>query len=306
MMGAMRASWCLRSSPGSWGSGGRRRRGPARGAMSGVRRGAGRVQRRPGRPWSGWAWVHRKGGPTCGGTGARRGMACRVGCHRGVWAGTCVGLLFGVQRAGVRRNTVGAHERGGAHERWAEGTSSGGGHMPRGRGMPGEVGACAWGIGSTLKRGWACWRGLGTSRGGRAAWNRVGGPAERAGHVWGGRGVSARVRRCGAGWGHVREQQRASGPGGACVTGSRWRGARLVWWPTEGHVSGMTGVMCCRRCSRRCGLGWPGGMASTGAVSREDGGVDRVRGGGCTWGTQRVAAGRLGGAGAHLGKGWGT
>ena len=55
------------------------REGAGTGAVSGVRRGAGRIQQRPGRPWSGWAWVRRKGGPTCGGTGARRGVACRVG-----------------------------------------------------------------------------------------------------------------------------------------------------------------------------------------------------------------------------------
>ena len=52
-------------------------------------------------------------------------------------------------------------------------------------------------------------------------------------------------------------------------------------------------------------MGCPGGMAGTGAVSGEDGGADRVRGGGCAWGTQRMAAGRLGGAGAYVGQGCG-
>ena len=62
------------------------------------------------------------------------------------------------------------------------------------------------------------------------------------------------------------------------MTRSRRRGARLVWWPMEGHVSGVPGVTCCRRCSRWRGLGWPGGMASTGAVSGEGGGTSRGEG----------------------------
>ena len=56
--------------------------------------------------------ARRKGGLTCGGTGARRGVACHVGHHRGVWARTRVGCWFGVQRASVCRNAVGVHERG--------------------------------------------------------------------------------------------------------------------------------------------------------------------------------------------------
>ena len=91
----------------------------------------------------------------------------------------------------------------------------------------------------------------------------------------GGRGASAHVRRCGAGREHVRERRGASGPGGACVTRSRWHGARLVWWPTEGHISGVMGVTCCRWCSRRRGLGWLGGMAGKGAVSGEGRGARR-------------------------------
>ena len=74
----------------------------------GVCRGAGRVQWRPGRLWSGGPGCVGKGGPMCGGTGAWRGVACRVGCRRGVWARMHVGRQFGVQWAGVCWNAVGA------------------------------------------------------------------------------------------------------------------------------------------------------------------------------------------------------
>ena len=43
-----------------------------------------------------------------------------------------------------------------------------------------------------------------------------------------------------------------------------------------------------------------------GGVRGGDGGADCVRGGGCMWGTRRVAVGCLGGAGVHVGKGCGS
>ena len=141
------------------------------------------------------------------------------------------------------------------------------GHVPEGRGACRECRACAVGSGR---------------RGARLVWQR------HVGAGWGmseeGCGALARVRRCGVGRGHIRERWDASGPGGACVMMSRRRGARLMWWPTEGHVSGVTCMMCCWRCSWRRGLGWPGGMAGKGGHVR--GGRQLVEG---AWGASNGA-----------------
>ena len=134
------------------------------------------------------------------------------------------------------------------------------GRIGEGRERLSDLGAWrghGWGPLRGSVRAGAPWRGGCTSR-----WD---GARQRGGH-----GASSRIRRCGAGRGHVRERRGASGLGRACVTRSRRHGARLVWWPMEGHVSGVMGVTCCWRCSRWRGLGWPGGMAGKGAMNPDD------------------------------------
>ena len=183
----------------------------------------------------------RRGWPDMG-----RGTACHWGSGASLWDGW-VALGY-VRRGQAARGTSGV-----AAARW------------RGLRRVGEGRERLSDLGAWHGRGWGPLRG--SVRAG-APWH--GGCASRrdGAHQRGGRGASAHVQRCGAGRGHVRERWGASRPGGACVTRSRRRGARLVWWPTEGHVSGVMGVTCCRWCSRRRRLGWPGGMAGTGGHVR--------------------------------------
>ena len=128
--------------------------------------GAGHIQVGPVRPWAravapggcvGCVW----GSSCASGCTGQRGQVGSASCGPGrAWGvglacngPACVGMRLGgtaarpkgsggvgyVRRGGGTSRTRGVRRWGGARERWAVGTSSGGGCMPRGRGMPGEV-----------------------------------------------------------------------------------------------------------------------------------------------------------------------
>ena len=114
------------------------------------------------------------------------------------------------------------------------------GHVGQGLGCTRWAGVHAWGIGSTLRRGWACWRGLGMSRGGRGErWHVVKGRVCRwrsSVSLWGlGYAVWPWSAVCTCGGGRGLHWQQGTQMGLLVCRGARWE--------TLGHVQrGQVGV----------------------------------------------------------------